>query len=33
VVVLRRGEHRSQWARLSRASTQIKHHKVSSRHC
>jgi hypothetical protein len=29
VVVLRRGEHRSQWARLSRASTQIKHHKAS----
>ena len=33
VVVLCRGEHRSQWARLSRASRQIKHHKASSRHC
>jgi hypothetical protein len=29
VVVLRRGKHRSQRARLSRASTQIKHHKAS----
>ena len=34
VVVLCRGEHRSQWARLSRARRQIKHHKASSsRHC
>ena len=33
VVVLCRSEHRSQWARLSRASRQIKHHKASSRHC